>query len=260
MAALSFEKVTPKNKISELAVPKAVRDAIHRIFGDCKEGAWLVGGTALSGYYAEHRRSDDIDLFVDNEASHRAVILSVKALQKAGALFSGERQTPQFFRADVSWQGHKFTVDVVLDETIHRIGRAQRSDDDVLVADIKTLFAMKAACLVSRASEKDLFDLEWIFMHAGEPDMQELISLGSQIDGGLTVETLLISMKGATLRKEACHFLLTSSSSTPAEAFHRIEALRSRLIHSLLEYERTLSASPDTQKLAKAIRFTSRFK
>lgn len=260
MAALSFEKIGSRKRISEAATPKAVRDAILRIFGDCKEGVWLVGGTALAGYYAEHRSSDDIDLFVNNENSHKAVILSVRTLQASGALFSKEMQTPQFFRTDVSWQGHKFTIDVVLDENIHRIGQAQRSDDGVLVADLRTLFAMKAACLVSRASEKDLFDLDWIFAHAGEPGMKELIAAGNQIDGGLTVETLLISLKGATLRKEACHFLLPSSDTTPAEVFHRIDTLRNKLVHSLLEYERSLPVSSDAKKLAKAVRFASRFK
>lgn len=260
MAALSLEKLAPKKMISEKAIPKAVRDAILHIFENCKEGAWLVGGTALSGYYAEHRRSDDIDLFTAGVTSHKAVILAARSLQRSGALFSNEMQTPQFFRADVSWQDHKFTIDVVLDENIHRVGRALRSGDNVLVADLGTLFAMKTACMVSRVSEKDLFDLDWIFAHAGEPTMQEMVSLGSQIDGGLNVQTMLISLKGAILRKEACHFLLPDSNMTPAEAFNRINALRKKLIHSLLEYERSLPLSSDASKLSRAVRFAKRFK
>ena len=45
----------------------------------------LVGGTALAGYYAGHRRSDDLDLFVRDEAACRAAVLAVKSLVTLGA-------------------------------------------------------------------------------------------------------------------------------------------------------------------------------
>lgn len=262
MAAISDKEIMPKKKISPFAIPKAVREAIIHIFKNCgKEGVWLVGGTALAGFYAGHRRSDDIDLFASDENFHRAAVLAVKSLQKLGAVFSREMQTPQFFRTDVSWQNYRFTIDVVLDENIHRIGHAFRSDEGILFSDLTTLFAMKAACLVSRASEKDLFDLDWIFSHAPEKaDIPEIVSQGSKIDSGLTVETLLLSLKGTMLRKEACHFLLPGSKITPDEAYKKVLATQKKLIHSLLEYEKNTPLSEDESKLARAVKDIRRFK
>lgn len=260
MAALSIREIKPKSSISARAIPKAVRDAIHHIFLNCSEGIWLAGGTALAGFYAEHRKSDDIDLFAVNENYHKAAVLAVKSLQKAGAVFSREMQTPRFYRTDVAWQNHKFTIDMVLDENIHRIGNAVRSKDGALVADLNTLYSMKAACLVSRCSEKDLFDLDWIFFHAKEFDIADIVNRGAAIDTGLTVETLLYGIKSAMLRKDACHFLFPKSKITPEGAYKKILAVRKKLIEALLEYEKSAPAPPDVGALAKKVRFMKKIK
>lgn len=253
MAALSAEKIAPLRRISKRAVPDPLCDAIVRIFANCGEGIWLVGGTALAGFYTEHRRSDDIDLFARDDDSHQRAVLSIKGLAAIGAVFSNQSRTPQYYRADILLSGHAFTADAVLDENIHRIGRAVRTDDGVCVADIRTLMAMKIACLVSRVSEKDLFDLDWMFRHIGQPGIEEMVAMGSEIDGGLSVETLLISLKGSMLKKEACRFLLPGSPLSPEGAYRRITALRARLVKSLLEHEKTTASSPETEALAGAV-------
>jgi hypothetical protein len=124
----------------------------------------------------------------------------------------------------------------------------------VIVADIKTLMAMKMACLVSRCSEKDLFDLDWLFANAGTPTTAELVELGAGIDAGLSVETLLISLKGALLRKEACGFILPGSRLTKDAAYKKIIALQQKLIRSLLEYEKSLPLSSDAAALRQAVK------
>lgn len=255
MATLSVKEIKPRNTISARAVPKAVRDAIRHIFSNCSRGVWLVGGTAFAGFYAEHRRSDDIDLFAASENDHRAAVLAAKSLQKVGAVFSREMQTPQFYRTDVAWQNHKFTIDVVLDENIHHIGDAFRSKDGVLVADLDTLYSMKVACLVSRCSEKDLFDLDWIFSRTGGPDISDFISRGAAIDGGLTIETLLYSLKSAMLRREACGFLLANSKTAVGEAYKKILSLQKKLVNALFEYEKSAPPPLDVSTLAKRVKF-----
>lgn len=260
MATLSIKEIKPRDTISTRAVTKAVRDAIHHIFSNCTAGVWLVGGTALAGFYAEHRRSDDIDLFAASASDHRAAVFAVKSLQKTGAIFSREMQTPQFYRTDVAWHGHKFTIDIVLDENIHRIGKAIHSKDGVTVADLDTLYSMKAACLVSRCSEKDLFDLDWMFSKIGEPDIADFIKRGSSIDGGLTAETLLYSIKGALIRKEACHFLLANSKITVEEVYKRILSLQKNLTALLLEYEKTAPLPSDVIALSKTVRSMKKIK
>lgn len=231
-----------------------MREALYHIFSNAGAGLWLVGGTALAGYYAEHRRSDDLDLFAVDPEAHRATTLAVKSLTKLGAVLSNERSSPYYYHTDAQLKQHRFTTDVVLDENLHRIGGAVRTKEGVWVADLPTLFATKAACLVSRCSEKDLFDLDWIISQMKGFNIDDLIQAGVQIDGGLNVETLLISLKGTHLRKEACQFLLSQSKLTQEQAFSKIKVFQQKLIQALLSYEQKLPLSQTTEALSQSLK------
>lgn len=254
MANLQTIDVDPFPIMSSKSTPLAIRHALEHICTDTGGGLWLVGGSALAGFYAEHRRSDDLDLFAIDPAAFTAAILAVHSLEKEGATLSNERRTPNYFHVDVVFKKHAFTIDIVLDERMHEISRASETKRGVWVARLPTLFAAKAACLISRCSEKDLFDLFWFFSKLGTIDVQELIERGSTIDGGLTTETLLISLEGAILRKDACHFLLTSSKMTVDNAYKNILKLRKDLIDAIMIYEKTLPPSRDARALSQSIR------
>lgn len=260
MAPLSIPQLKPKEEVSPLTTPPVLREALYHIFSNAGEGLWLVGGTALAGYYAQHRRSDDLDLFAVDSQAHRAAILAVKSLTKLGAILSNERSSPYYYHTDAQWKQHRFTTDVVLDENLHRIGSAIRTQEGVWVADLPTLFATKAACLVSRCSEKDLFDLDWIISQMKEFRIQDLIEMGVQVDGGLNVETLLISLNGARLRKEACHFLLPQASLTVDQAFRKINELRQKLIETLITYEKKLPISEGAEALSQSLKDQKKLK
>ncbi len=246
--------LTPLPRMSKKALPAPLAKAILHIFANCGRGVWLVGGTALAAYYAEHRRSDDIDLFAGNPDAFRAAVLAVKSLKGLGAELEHESQSPLYYRAGIRFHGHEFNADVVLDEHVHAVGDAHKTQEGVVVASIQTLMAMKVACLVSRCSEKDLFDLDWLFAHAGEPAPAELVELGSSMDAGLTVETLLISLKGAMLRKDACGFFLSGARLTRNEVYKKVVALQKKLIHALLEYEKSIPLSSDAAALRQAVK------
>ena len=254
MANLRFPNLTPKADLSPVSSPPALKETLHFIFSRVKERLWLVGGTALAGYYAEHRRSDDLDLFAEDQETFRMTVLTVKALQKEGAQLKNERSSPLYYHTDVAHRGHAFTVDIVLDEYLHRLGTAVRANDGVWVADLCSLFSMKSSCLVSRCSEKDLFDLDWLIAHAENFSAAELIRLGSLMDGGLNAETLLFSLKSATLRKEACHFLLPNSPLTVNQAHQKILDLQKFLISAVVEYEKKLPLSENGQKIKQALK------
>lgn len=254
MASLQWEAIEPKPEISNRSSPLALGEALEHIFHDMGGGLWLAGGTALAGFYAEHRRSDDLDLFATDLTTFKSATLAIHALKERGASFSNERRTPNYFHAELDYENHTFTTDVVLDENLHRVGKAFRVKHGIWVADLPTLFASKAACLISRCSEKDLFDLDWIFSKMGRISVDEIIKRGSLIDGGITVETLLISLRGAILRQEACHFLLPASSLTPEKAYRKIGDLRQRLIQSLMEYEKKLPLDEDVKILSEAMK------
>jgi len=254
MPPLHFPDLKPKEHISAKVSLPVLREVLHHIFSQVPEGLWLVGGTALAGYYAEHRRSDDLDLFAMDPAAHRACILAVKSLIQKGARFSSERTSPYYYHADVQFRDHSFTLDCVLDENLHRIGGALETGDGVRVADLQTLFTTKSACLVSRCSEKDLFDLDWLISQTQEFHISDLVRFGSQIDGGLTVETLLISIRGTRLKKEHCHFLPEKSPLTVEEVYQKIVSLQKKFIKELLDYEKTLPLSEEVRALSQALK------
>lgn len=243
--------IKPFSQISAKASPKSLCLALEIIFAKIDQGVWLVGGTALAGFYAEHRRSDDIDLFALNETSFEMAVRAAQELKKHKAHFSNERRSPLYFHADVELAKHQFTIDVVLDENIATFGQAHKVSKNISVASLDTLLKMKISTLISRASEKDLYDLNWLFANYHEPGVAELVECGKNIDGGMSVENLLISLNGSRLREEACHFLLKGSSLKPKDVLKVIEALRKKLISELKRHEKTLGLDPDSTDIKK---------
>jgi len=198
----------------------------------------LVGGTALAGYYAGHRRSDDLDIFTGAALAQEEAVLAVKSLGELGCAVAHERTSARFYHATCRLQGLDFTVQVVLDAHLFAVGSGLVAQDGVTVADLATLLKMKAATLVSRASEKDLYDLSWLFDHQRRLDVPSLIALGKEIDGGMEGEALLISLVGTPMQKAACGFSLTQ---TPADVLAEVTRTRDALIRGV---ERHLRQQP----------------
>lgn len=253
MADLCIKELKPFDRLSSIAVPEPQRRAILHIFANASANSWLVGGTALAGYYAEHRNSYDIDIFTADEHAQKNTILAVKSLKSIGANISNESMTPLYYRADLELANHKFTADVVLDSNLHKVGKGIITADGVCVADILTLLTMKVATLVSRCSEKDLYDIDWLCKNIGRLSIADIIALGEKIDGGLTTETLLISLSSRELRKDAMGFILNNSSQGKELAFKSISSLKNQLIDEAIDYEKTQPTNTDVKTLASAV-------
>lgn len=231
----------PDNRLAARVLPAPLYRALGHVFSHANEGVMLVGGTALSGYYAGHRRSDDLDLFVDSLPAYTATVLAVRSLADLGSSSSGERSSAHFYHATCHLDGHDFTVQVVVDRCVFDVGRALAADDGVRVADLETLLKMKAATLVSRAGEKDLFDLAWLFDRHRRLDIPALLTLGAEIDAGMNGEAVMISLVGADLRASACGFSL---AETPEQVFETVTRVRDGLIRGLDRHLRSLPAPP----------------
>ena len=92
--------------LAQQVLPAPLLQALKHIFSKGLEHTWLVGGTALAGFYAGHRRSDDLDLFVSADAfaqTHRAV-QSLKT--ELGAELSNESRTPMYYRGTCALENH----------------------------------------------------------------------------------------------------------------------------------------------------------
>ncbi len=220
----------PRSSLAARVLPTPLYKALTYVFAQGISGCVLVGGTALSGYYAGHRRSDDLDLFTQDAPSQAAGVAASKSLREIGTAFRDERSSAGFYHATCHLDGHDFTTQVVLDPNLFEIGSAIKADDGVVVADLTTLLKMKAATLVSRGAEKDLYDLVWLFEQDRELSIPTLVALGSEIDGGMNAEALLINLVGTELSESACDFSLTEP---PDEVFAKVTRLRQALVQGL---------------------------
>lgn len=254
MAPLQLPNIAPFPQLSQQALPLALAKALKNIFSEVGEKVWLVGGTALAGFYAEHRRSDDLDLFAGNEVAYKGALHAVRSLKNKGAIFLNESTSPLYYHALIKFLDHQFTLDIVLDKHLHRVGKGIKAKDNIWVADINTLLATKIGTLVSRCSEKDLFDLDWFLGQIPEYKIENLIEIGNQIDAGLNLETLLISLQGAILKKEACHFLLPHSPITVDQAYNKITTLQKTLIQKLLDYQKNLPLSQEAKDIKQTLK------
>ena len=55
----------PDSSLAAQILPPPLYRALTHLSAQDLNGVMLVGGTALAGYYAGHRRSDDLDLFTE---------------------------------------------------------------------------------------------------------------------------------------------------------------------------------------------------
>jgi hypothetical protein len=225
----------PDSRLAKTVLPHALHQSLCHVFAQGLSGCVLAGGTALAGFYAGHRRSDDLDLFVQSESAYRAAALAVKSLRSIGVSLEVENESSQYFEGLGQLDGHLFKVTVVLDSNLFRVGVPVILSGNIHVVDLDTLFKMKAATLVSRCSEKDLYDLIWLFRHYPTRKFDDLIQLGNEIDAGVNGEAILGSVSGAILRKDACDFSLNANLKAKM-IYDEIIEFRKSLLKGLMAY------------------------
>lgn len=226
-------KDKPRLDLAQKVLPLPLYECLAYFFQRKIPGLVLVGGTALNGFYAGHRRSDDLDIFAKDEDAQKAGVLVAKSLSSLGIKISYEFQTPEYYKATCESKGHLFTIDIVLDPYFFKVAEFEILSNGICVASLESIFMTKAATLVSRCGEKDLYDLFWIFQHNPTLDFKQLIEYGQKIDGGVNGETMLLSISGTKLRKEACGFGI-SAEENEEEIYKTLLDFQKWLIHSLL--------------------------
>jgi len=241
-------KNEPDELLAAKALPRALKSAIEAVFAGGLPNVVLVGGTALSGYYACHRRSDDMDLFTADAVSHDMAVRAVKGLP--GIQLSDEQRSPAYYHAVAKSGEHRFTVSVVQDPNLFKVGKILTTPRGVNVIALETVWMMKAATLVSRCSEKDLFDLHWLTGRFGSPDVGEWVALGQKIDTGVNPEAILISLAGAQPRLEGCGFAEPFGVSAE-DVLEQVRVFRKALIQV---FQAHLEKAPVSAEIGRLIR------
>lgn len=222
----------PRLELARSVLPEPLLAALEHIFAQNLSGCMLVGGTALAGFYAGHRRSDDLDLFTDGSDSQEAVVLAVESLRDLGAELEVQQRSAQFYRAVCRFRGAVFTVDAARHQSLFKTGAAVRLENGITVASLRTLLAMKAAALLSRCGEKDLYDLIWIFGRFRDLRLEDMVSAGAGVDAGSTPEGLLIALAGARPEEKSCGFALDPKIGA-RQVYDDVVRLRKELIRGL---------------------------
>lgn len=225
----------PNITLAQKTLPQPLFEILQYLINQKLEGCALVGGTALSGFYTGHRRSDDLDLFTKDQFSFRATQLAIQSLKSKTVDFLKETTSTFYYNANCKFKNHFFTIDVVFDKNLFDVGEFYPVGNKLKIASLSTLLRMKSAALVSRASEKDISDIIQLFTIFPNLSIHDFITLGKSIDGGVNPESMLAAVGGASLQLNACDFSL-DSKKTKETTYDEILRFQKNLTMSLQEY------------------------
>lgn len=120
---------------------------------------YLTGGTALSRFYLQHRYSEDLDFFANNEDSFVTLVLKVRNKLVDTFSISQDKslQSETFLRVWIEDLGQELKIEFVNDV-------ASRWGNSHLVSGIPVdnpgnILANKLTALIGREEPKDVFDI-----------------------------------------------------------------------------------------------------
>lgn len=153
-----------------------LQDRVLALIHPLETGLYLSGGTAASRGYLNHRFSDDIDLFADDDKDFvlwaERVIHTISSA-KLGELIVGLREE-RFFRLTLTHEGVALKIEMINDVP-SRVGSIQ--DHPILgrLDSAENILANKITALLDREEPKDLADI-WGFCHLKGLLLEDAIS------------------------------------------------------------------------------------
>ena len=153
-----------------------LQDQVLGLLNQVETGLYLSGGTAASRGYLNHRFSDDIDLFADDDNNFALwVERLIQAISGAGIgdLVIGLREE-RFYRLTVTHEDVALKIEMINDVP-SRVGQVQ--DHPVLgrLDSAENILANKITALIDREEPKDLADI-WGFCRLMELSLEQAIS------------------------------------------------------------------------------------
>ena len=120
---------------------------------------FLTGGGALVGFYLQHRRTDDLDLFTaEAGAFERGPYVLADSVEAIGGSMEARQKALGFHRYVVHRADEVVVVDLVHDRVPQlTIDKADR--DGILIDTAEDIMANKLTALVSRSEIRDLVDV-----------------------------------------------------------------------------------------------------
>jgi hypothetical protein len=191
-----------------------LQDGILSIVKGSRTPFYLTGGTALSRRWYDHRYSEDLDLFVDNDPSYSAyvdVLFSLLKSAERGAAFSLDqnrlRRSASHTQLWVTRTTAETIVDLKIDlvnDTAPHVGVPE--EDPILgrTDNWRNILANKLAALF-RYEPKDAADI-WIISRRETFDWREVLSDAASKEAGIDPVALHEILRGVP-QDELAHVL-----------------------------------------------------
>lgn len=161
-----------------------LQDRVLSVVRDQQTGLYLTGGTAASRVYLQHRFSDDLDFFTNDDPrfslwTERVVAgLAARSDWTVDVLMREER----FVRLDLVHAGTSLKIEMVNDVPAH-VGEIREHSVLGRVDSAENLLANKLTALVDRGEPKDLADVWGFCCQMGLSIHQALVGAQSKAAG-----------------------------------------------------------------------------
>lgn len=163
------------------------KDILKRFF-ELRQDFFLTGGAALGGFYLDHRRSNDVDLFTPGKIDWPELIGAIEWLSREiGAKCERLTEYPYIHRFKLSRGEEQQIVDLVHDFT-QQIDDAKNHFGEIIVDTPREILANKLCTLLGRSEIRDLIDLYCLAQSGYNP--LEYVELSLTKDGGMRPELL----------------------------------------------------------------------
>ena len=156
---------------------------------------YLTGGTALSRFYLNHRLSDDIDLFTQNQKIDFSHVnsLVLRILDKLNLKIIKQVNTDTFLQFITENQsGNKLKIDFVKEIPVH-FGEF-KMEGKVRIDSLENIGSNKVLTIFGRRDAKDFIDLYFILQKT-KLEFDHFYDLAIQKDLGLSEFYLANSMR-----------------------------------------------------------------
>lgn len=163
---------------------------LHEFFNHSRE-FYLTGGTALSAFYLEHRLSEDLDFFTNDDAAFRHADSLVSDVCTALRISASSITSTSYFKHfNVGEEDDFLTIHFSKDVSYHV--KFPTHLGIVIVDSLEDIAANKICAVLGRTEMKDLIDL--FFLDKAGHKVDHYFGYAEQKDGGLTHEALAYAL------------------------------------------------------------------
>ncbi|MFQ6002810.1 MAG: nucleotidyl transferase AbiEii/AbiGii toxin family protein [Candidatus Zixiibacteriota bacterium] len=128
-----------------------------------KDSFFLTGGTALSAFYLEHRVSEDMDFFTEEEGQVPQVLpLLQEIVSKLGAQLEIRRSFRSYLEVFITGKKEMLRCDFALDSPYRLEKKIFRQEYGIYVDNVTDISSNKLSALYDRGDPKDFVDIYFI--------------------------------------------------------------------------------------------------